>query len=72
MMCLFLISQHSATVSPDGQQLGYHYQHGRVQGITLNEQPLLAFNHDNAGREQERRQGNGLVNRYQYDSLGVW
>lgn len=55
---------------PDGQQLGYHYQHGRVQGITLNEQPLLAFNHDNAGREQERRQGNGLVNRYQYDSLG--
>ncbi|MFC0228466.1 RHS repeat-associated core domain-containing protein [Serratia aquatilis] len=60
----------SASQLPDGQRLDYHYQFGQVRGITLDGQPLLAFSHDSAGREQVRRQGNGLENRYQYDPLG--
>ncbi|OCG65045.1 RHS repeat domain-containing protein [Gilliamella sp. Fer4-1] len=39
-------------------------------GMTLDHQPLAAFRWDKQGRECERRQGNGLVNRYQYDPLG--
>jgi hypothetical protein len=37
--------------------------------MTLDHQPLVAFRWDKQGRECERRQGNGLVNRYDYDNL---
>lgn len=55
---------------PDGQVLGYYHIDGQLRGMKLDESPLAGFSYDNAGRERERRQGNGLVNRYQYDELG--
>ncbi|GKX52739.1 RHS repeat-associated core domain-containing protein [Budvicia aquatica] len=55
---------------PDGQMVGYHHLEGQLRGMTLDGNPLAAFNYDNGGRVRERRQGNGLVNRYQYDALG--
>ncbi|MWP62379.1 RHS repeat-associated core domain-containing protein [Gilliamella sp. Pas-s25] len=59
----------SGTKLPDGQWLEYHYNHGQLLGMTLDHQPLAAFRWDKQGREYERRQGNGLVNRYDYDNL---
>nr|WP_257006334.1 hypothetical protein [Gilliamella apicola] len=38
--------------------------------MTLDGQSLIGLLYDNVGRECERRQGNGLVNRYQYDPIG--
>ncbi|OCG37396.1 hypothetical protein A9G29_11470 [Gilliamella sp. Fer2-1] len=55
---------------PDGQWLEYYHIHGQLRGMTLDGQSLIGLLYDNAGRECERRQGNGLVNRYQYDPLG--
>jgi RHS repeat-associated protein len=60
----------NGTKLPDGQWLEYHYNQGQLLGMTLDHQPLAAFRWDKQGRECERRQGNGLVNRYQYDPLG--
>lgn len=60
----------SGTCLPDGQWLEYHHRDGQLRGMTLDGQPLAAFNYNNSGREGERRQGNGLINRFQYDGLG--
>ena len=38
--------------------------------MTLEGQSLIGMFYDSAGRERERRQGNGLINRYHYDELG--
>ena len=38
--------------------------------MTLEGQSLIGMFYDSAGRERERRQGNGLINRYYYDELG--
>lgn len=58
------------TQLPDGQIVGYRHIDGLLRGITLDDNPIAAFNYDNSGRERERRQGNGLINRFQYDELG--
>ncbi|MBK5143133.1 RHS domain-containing protein [Budviciaceae bacterium BWR-B9] len=55
---------------PGGQRLEYRYIEGQLRGMTLDNQPLAAFDYNNSGRERERRQGNGLINRYQYDDMG--
>lgn len=55
---------------PDSQRIGYHHTKGQLQGITLDDRLIAAFSYDNSGREQERRQGNGLINRFQYDEMG--
>ena len=60
----------SGTRLPDGQWLEYHHRDGQLRGMTLDSQPLAAFDYNNGGRERERRQGNGLINRYQYDDMG--
>nr|WP_082211797.1 hypothetical protein [Gilliamella apicola] len=59
----------NGTKLPDGQWLEYHYNQGQLMGMTLDHQPLATFRWDKQRRECERRQGNGLVNRYDYDNL---
>ncbi|PXZ02742.1 type IV secretion protein Rhs, partial [Gilliamella apicola] len=58
------------TKLPDGQWLEYHHRNGQLRGMTLEGQSLIGMFYDSAGRERERRQGNGLINRYHYDELG--
>ncbi|GKX53155.1 RHS repeat-associated core domain-containing protein [Budvicia aquatica] len=60
----------TGTKLPDGQKMGYHHIDGQLRGITLDDNPIAAFSYDNSGRERERRQGNGLINRFQYDEMG--
>ncbi|VFS51562.1 RHS repeat-associated core domain-containing protein [Budvicia aquatica] len=62
--------QLRASKLPDGQMIDYRHIDGQLRGMTLDDNPIAAFNYDNGGRVRERRQGNGLVNRYQYDHLG--
>lgn len=60
----------SGTKLPDGQYLEYYYQHGQLRGMSLDGESLVATVYDAMGRQIERRQGNGLINHYQYNKLG--
>ncbi|UAN62452.1 RHS repeat-associated core domain-containing protein [Serratia sp. JSRIV006] len=55
---------------PNGQWQEFHYQHGKLQASSLEGQPLTAYGYDHHQRLQQLRQGNRLVNRFQYDLLG--
>ncbi|WP_337049425.1 RHS repeat-associated core domain-containing protein [Serratia fonticola] len=52
---------------PNGQWQEFHYQHGKLQASSLEGQPLTAYGYDHHQRLQQLRQGNRLVNRFQYD-----
>ncbi|WP_161624534.1 DUF6531 domain-containing protein, partial [Phytobacter massiliensis] len=53
---------------PDSQILGFHHHDGLLQGILLDNAPLVAFGYDTQGRVTERRQGNTLTSRFRYDN----
>lgn len=55
---------------PNGQWQEFHYQHGKLQASSLEGQPLTAYGYDHHQRLQQLRQGNRLVNSFQYDPLG--
>lgn len=54
---------------PNGQWQEFHYQHGKLQASSLEGQPLTAYGYDHHQRLQQLRQGNRLVNSFQYDPL---
>ncbi|CAD5737762.1 RHS repeat protein [Escherichia coli] len=55
---------------PDGQLVEYRHINGQLRGITLDDAPLVALRYDNAGRVNERYQGNLLTTRYGHDVRG--
>ncbi len=53
---------------PDGNRLGYHYQHGALGGIDLNGAELTR--HQVVGGLELRRQQGALTQQYEYDEQG--
>ncbi|WP_261888066.1 RHS repeat protein [Vibrio rhizosphaerae] len=59
----------TAHLLPDGQQIDYQFQHGRLQQVSLNGHCLTQHQYQVSGLETRRTQG-ALTSHFQYDELG--
>ncbi|QIO10299.1 RHS repeat protein [Acinetobacter lanii] len=60
------------TIRPDGHEVTHlSYGSGHVYGIALNQKDMIGFKRDDLHRETERYLANGLIQRNQYNDVGL-
>ena len=65
------LNQRVATIRPDGHVTRWlTYGSGHVHGLLIDGQDILGFERDDLHREIAREQGNGLIQKQNYDPAG--
>ncbi|NHC03900.1 RHS repeat protein, partial [Acinetobacter sp. 187] len=60
------------TIRPDGHEVAHlSYGSGHIYGIALNQKDMIGFKRDDLHRETERYLANGLIQRNQYNDVGL-